>query len=101
MLSPMLYHGRMGRSQQWVGEYLYWLQHEIISTSGKGAAIWPIVQASNEPVRISPEEFRNVMTLGSSGPSTGIMMFSTGAFQEDSLKIEVMKDLYVNGFGKK
>ena len=98
VLSPMIYHGRMGRGPEWVGEYLSWFQQEIISTGGKGAALWPIVQASNEPVTITADEFRNVMTMGASGPSTGIMMFSTGAFQEDSLKIEVMRDLYVNGF---
>jgi len=98
VLSPMIYHGRMGRRPEWVKEYLEWLQQAIISKNGMGAAIWPIVQASNEPVTISPLEFRKVMTMGASAPSTGIMMFSTGAFQEDSLKIEVMKDLYGNGF---
>ncbi len=100
VLSPMIYHGRMGRDQEWVGEYLNWFQNEIISKEGKGAALWPIVQASDEPVRISPMEFRNVMINGMSGPSSGIMMFSTWAFQDDSLKVEVMKDLYTRGFNK-
>jgi hypothetical protein len=90
----------MGRDKEWVVEYLEWFQNEIISKEGKGAALWPIVQASDEPVRISPEEFRNVMINGLSGPSTGVMMFSTWAFQEDSLKIEVMKDLYTRGLNK-
>jgi len=100
VLSPMLYHGRMGRNKEWVGEYLEWFQQEIIDKQGRGAAIWPIVQASDEPVRITPEEFRDVMNDGMSGPSTGIMMFSTWAFQEDSVKIEVMRDLYTRGFTK-
>lgn len=100
VLSPMLYHGRMERKQEWVGEYLKWLHQEIISRTGKGAAIWPIVQASDEPVRITPEDFRHVMNQGISGPSTGIMMFSTWAFQEDSLKINVMKELYTQGFSR-
>ena len=98
VLSPMIYHGRMGRKQDWVSEYLTWLQKEIIAPGGTGAAIWPIVQASNEPIRITPEDFRTVMIQGASKPSTGIMMFSTGAFQEDSLKINVMKELYTKGF---
>jgi hypothetical protein len=100
VLSPMIYHGRMGRDPEWVGEYLQWFQREIIAKEGMGAAIWPIVQASDEPVRITPEEFRNVMIKGMSGPSTGIMMFSTWAFQDDIQKIEVMKDLYMRGFTK-
>jgi hypothetical protein len=90
----------MGRNKEWVGEYLEWFQQEIIDKQGRGAAIWPIVQASDEPVRITPEEFRDVMNDGMSGPSTGIMMFSTWAFQEDSVKIEVMRDLYTRGFTK-
>lgn len=98
VLSPMIYHGRMGRKPEWVGEYLDWFQQEIISALGKGAEIWPIVQASNEGINVSAAEFRKVMTMGASSPSTGIMMFSAGAFKDDSLKVEVMKDLYVNGF---
>lgn len=94
VLSPMIYHGRMGRKPEWVKEYLDFLNQEIIYNNEKGAAIWPIVQASNEPIIISPEEFRRVMLMGMSHPSTGVMMFSTGAFREDSLKIEVMKELY-------
>lgn len=101
VLSPMLYHGRMGRNPEWVGEYLEWFQHEVIDKQGQGAAIWPIVQASDEPERISPEEFRDVMIKGMSGPSSGITMFSTWAFQDDSLKIEVMRDLYKHRFTKK
>ena len=94
VLSPMIYHGRMGRKPEWVKEYLTWFQKEIIPV-GSGAAIWPIVQASNEPVTITPDEFRKVMMMGMSAPSTGIMMFSTGAFREDSAKIEVMKKLFL------
>lgn len=94
VLSPMIYHGRMGRKPEWVGEYLEFLDQEIIYNGEKGAAIWPIVQASNEPVTISAEEFRRVMIMGMSAPSTGIMMFSTGAFREDSTKIEVMREVY-------
>jgi len=96
VLSPMLYHGRMGRQPAWVGEYLAWMDKEIISPDGGGAAIWPIVQASDEPVKISPEEFRNVMMFGTSGPSSGIMMFSTWAFQKDTAKVEVIRELYNN-----
>ena len=94
VLSPMLYHGRMGRKPEWVGEYLDWFQKEIIAPNGNGAALWPIVQASDEPVKITPEEFRKVLMQGMSVPSTGIMMFSTWAFQGDSLKIEVMREVY-------
>jgi hypothetical protein len=101
VLSPMLYHGRMEREPAWVGQYLGWMDKQIITPGGDGAAIWPIVQASDEPVKISPEEFRNVMMFGASAPATGIMMFSTWAFQKDSLKVEVMEDLYKNVLKKK
>jgi hypothetical protein len=97
VLSPMLYHGRMGRKPEWVKAYLEWFQQEIIAHHGPGAAVWPIVQASNEGAVVSPAEFRRVMMMGATRPASGIMMFSTHAFREDTLKIDVMKDLYQNG----
>jgi len=95
VLSPMIYHGRMGRKPTWTKEFLQWFNEEIVSKNGKGAAIWPIIQASDEPVRISPEEFRQVMIDATAPPSTGVMMFSTGALNEDPEKVEVMKQIYV------
>ena len=94
VLSPMIYHGRMGRSASWVKEYLTWFNEAIISKTGTGAALWPIVQASDEPVPISAEEFRQVMTDGSSEPSSGVMMFSAGHLTDSPEKIEVIKQLY-------
>ena len=55
---------------------------------------WPIVQAHNTPGEVSPEEFREAMMQGISSPAGGIMMFSDRSLLEDTLKIEVMKELY-------
>lgn len=97
VLSPMIYHARMGRDPKWVTAYLEWMQTEIISKEPGKAAIWPIVQASNEGRTVKPKEFRDVMTRGMARPSTGIMMFSTSAFSDDTVKIDVMKEIYRSG----
>jgi hypothetical protein len=51
VMSPMLYHRRMGRSPGWVGESVEWLSRTVISSAGKAPLIWPIVQAHNDPGR--------------------------------------------------
>ncbi|MDG5800633.1 hypothetical protein QA597_09705 [Marinilabiliaceae bacterium ANBcel2] len=96
VLAPMLFHHMKDRPVNWIGEYLNWL--DSVSTSirpGSTPEIWPIVQAHNNPGEVSPEEFREAMTQGSSAPSSGIMMFSDRALLDDPRKIEVMKELYL------
>jgi uncharacterized lipoprotein YddW (UPF0748 family) len=92
VFSPMLYHHMMGRSSDWVGEYIRWLDQTVIG-DGK-ALIWPIVQAHNKPGIITTEEFREVMWNGSRAPSSGIMMFTLHTLIGEPGKLEVMKDLY-------
>ncbi|MBT6146125.1 MAG: hypothetical protein HOH74_11880, partial [Gemmatimonadetes bacterium] len=55
--------------------------------------LWPIVQAHDEP-RIEPEEFARVLTDGSSGRSTGIMMFTLDSVAKDPGKLEAMRRVY-------
>jgi hypothetical protein len=89
VFSPMVYHKRMGRQPAWVKENIEWLSGEV-----DGTKIWPIVQASDEPAEVSPEEFENVLRYGLSGNATGVMMFTTNAVAEDAAKISVMKKMY-------
>jgi hypothetical protein len=89
VFSPMVYHGRMGRPPEWVGDYVKWISARV-----SGPKIWPIVQAHNEPRVISAEEFERVMALGVSGRATGIMMFTIGSVVEDPDKLSVLKKLY-------
>jgi hypothetical protein len=89
VFSPMVYHGRMGRSPEWVGEYVRWLR-----TRAGAVRIWPIVQASGEPAAIPAAEFEAVMRQGVSGGADGIMMFTTRAVADDPAKVEVLRRLY-------
>jgi len=83
VFSPMVYHGSMQRRPEWVGENVEWLSRKL----GNRAKIWPIVQAHNDPVEISADEFEKVLRLGLSGTATGVMMFTAQAVASVSAKM--------------
>ena len=90
VLSPMVYHGRMRRSAEWVGEYVAWLSRRV----GRGCQIWPIVQAQSEPREITAGEFERVLRLGAGGSATGVMMFTAQAVAADGAKMDAMRRAY-------
>jgi hypothetical protein len=89
VLSPMVYHGRMGRSPEWVGQYVRWLSSRVGAKK-----VWPIVQAHGEPDPIPPKEFESVMRNGVAAGADGIMMFTTRAVVDDPAKTDVLRRLY-------
>ncbi|HPT25615.1 MAG TPA: hypothetical protein PLZ95_04280, partial [Bryobacteraceae bacterium] len=89
VLSPMVYHGRMGRSVEWVGQYVRWL-----SELAGPKKVWPIVQAHSESEAIPSQEFESVMREAASAGADGIMMFTTRAIASDPAKLEVLRRLY-------
>jgi hypothetical protein len=91
VMSPMVYHGRMGRPPSWVGESVAWLSGHIGSTQPQ---IWPIVQARPEPQHISAEEFGEVMSRARSAGASGLMMFTIESVAADPRKLMVLRDLY-------
>ncbi len=96
VFSPMVYHGRMERSSQWVADNVAWYGQRL-SVSGDAEPrprLWPIVQAYNDPHIISSEEFRTVLKGGLSGGASGVMMFTSYAVAEDPKKVAVMKEVY-------
>ena len=95
VLSPMLFHKMKDRSPEWVGEYTNWLGGVIEASVENEPLVWPIVQAHDNPVEVTPEEFRQVMVEGSKSPSSGIMMFSDQSLLENPEKIKAMRQLYV------
>jgi len=90
VLSPMVYHGRMGRRPEWVGEYVAWLANQTRSR----CRIWPIVQAQNEPRPVTAAEFEKVLRLGAGGGASGVMMFTAQAVAADAAKMEAMRRVY-------
>ena len=89
VFSPMVYHRRMGRPPEWVGEYVRWLSLRF------GAfKVWPIVQAHSEPDQIPAAEFETVMRLGVTTGTGGIMMFTTRAVADDPAKTAALRRLY-------
>jgi len=95
VFSPMLYHKKMGRGPEWVKEYVTWLTQQQ-KQWGTNAQIWPIVQAQDDPGIITPEEFKQVMTDGLARPSGGVMMFSINSLVQDTAKVEVMKNVFLD-----
>lgn len=94
VFSPMLYHGRMGRSPEWVMENIEWFSEQLNIKPGSFPKVWPIVQAHNDPYNISAEEFENVLRYGLSGEATGVMMFTSYSVAEDHEKTETMRKVY-------
>ncbi len=94
VFSPMVYHARMGRTPDWVGENINWLCNRLEISDDAYPKVWPIVQAYNDPGIISSEEFESVLRHGLSGKSSGVMMFTTYAVAEDEGKTAVMKNVY-------
>ena len=86
VFSPMVYHGRMQRAPEWVGENVGWLTRKI----GKRALIWPIVQAAD----VSASEFEKVLREGASSGATGVMMFTAQAVAGDPAKLDALRRLY-------
>ena len=95
VFSPMVYHGRMGRSAAWVEENILW-HSERLMQDNHTVKIWPIVQAYDEPREISASEFAQVLKGGLAGNSTGVMMFTTRALARSPAKIKVMQEIYQN-----
>ena len=95
VFSPMVYHGRMGRSPEWVKENINWFCNRLLPENETTPKIWPIVQAYNDPYTISNEEFGKILRYGLSGCSSGAMMFTSTAIVEDPEKIKMMSNIYL------
>jgi len=96
VFSPMVYHGRMGRNPDWVAENIIWFCDRIQIQEGAYPKVWPIVQAYNDPEEMPGEEFESVLWGGLSGRAGGVMMFTSYAVAEDSIKTRIMKNVYGN-----
>jgi hypothetical protein len=95
VFSPMVYHGRSGKTPEYVKDYVEYFseRYPVQTDPDKFPKLWPIVQAHDEP-RIEPEEFEKVLRYGLMGKSTGVMMFTIGSVAADEGKMAVMKRVY-------
>jgi hypothetical protein len=96
VFSPMVYHGRMERSPEWVADNIEWFSRRLEAGNENGPRIWTIVQAYDDPHVISEQEFETVLRGGLSGQSSGVMMFTSNAVAENQAKTEVMKKVYTS-----
>ncbi len=101
VFSPMVYHGRMGKSPEWVKENIEWFCKRLDIEPGTFPKVWPIVQAYNDPNVISPDEFERVLEAGTAAQATGVMMFTSNSVAEDDQKIATMKKVYRGWVDKK
>lgn len=100
VFSPMVYHGRMGRSADWVGENIVWFCNRLEIEAGKFPKVWPIVQAYDDPDTITIAEFEKVLRGGAGACATGVMMFTTNSVADSPGKTEIMKKVYGEWKGK-
>ncbi len=96
VFSPMVYHGRSGKTPEYVKEYIEYFseRYDVQTEPDKYPKLLPIVQAHDEP-RITPEEFEKVLRYGLMGKSTGVMMFTIGSVAADSGKMAAMQRVYL------
>lgn len=94
VFSPMVYHGRMGRPATWVQEYIEWFCTRLSIRRDGSPAVWPIVQAHDDPDVIPAKEFEQVLRLGISSEATGVMMFSIHSVAESDGKMAVLRSVY-------
>lgn len=95
VFSPMPYHGRSGKTPEYVREYVAYCgeRYPVQTAPGQYPRLWPIVQAHDDP-RVSPEEFEQVLRYGLSGKSTGVMMFTLASVAADPGKMAAMRRVY-------
>ena len=100
VFSPMVYHGRMGKSPDWVKENIEWFCKTLDIAEGRFPKVWPIVQSYNDPTVISADEFEKVLRYGAGSRATGVMMFTSSSVAEDDKKIAAMKKVYTGWMNK-
>jgi len=96
VFSPMVYHGRMGKTPDWVRQNIEWFCKRVNIKAGSFPKVWPIVQSYNDPGIISAEEFEKVLRHGASDQATGVMMFTSYSIAEEEKKIATMKKVYLD-----
>lgn len=94
VFSPMVYHGRMGRSPEWVSQNIQWFSNRIGLGYQEYPKLWPIVQAYDDPDVITAKDFESVMRGALAGASTGVMMFTSYAVAAEERKTEIMRKIY-------
>ena len=94
VFSPMVYHAMMGRDPQWIRQNLDWFTKHLAINPDDEIKIWPIVQASDKPRTIPPEELESILRNAASGARTGVMMFTGKSVRENPEKTETVKRLY-------
>ncbi len=75
VISPMVYHKKVGRSEAWVGVMTRYYEERV------SCEIWPIVQAMDCTV----EEFAAVMRYAGEGGADGVLGYPFGAIDKAGL----------------
>lgn len=89
VFSPMSYHLLCYKDTGWIISLTQWIK---LRTDKQ---VWPIVQATDEPEKMSAEEYEKALKAGLAGGSTGVMTFTAEATLEDRNKWEIQKQIFV------
>ena len=90
VFSPMSYHLLCYRDTGWIISLTQWIK---LKTDKQ---VWPIVQATDEPEKMSAEEYEKALKAGLAGGSTGVMTLTAEATIEDRKKWEIQKQIFVH-----
>ena len=97
VFSPMVYHQRMHRSEEWVEKNLEWHAQRLKISSNGFPKLWPIVQAHD----VSASSFAQVLRAGLKPPASGVMMFTSNSIAEDPEKRTIMQKIFTNRSNQK
>lgn len=100
VFSPMVYHGRMGKSPDWVKENIEWFCSRLKIREGQSPKVWPIIQSYNDPHVVSEQEFETVLRYGVAAQASGVMMFTSYSVAGDEKKTATMKKVYTGWMDK-
>lgn len=88
VFSPMSYHLLCHKDPDWIISVTAWLKTKT------NKDIWPIIQAIDEPQKMSAIEFERALRTAMTGGSRGVMVFDAKAVLEDEQKWEVQKKIF-------
>ena len=89
VFSPMSYHLLCYRDTGWIISLTQWIK---LKTDKQ---VWPIVQATDEPEKMSAEEYEKALKAGLAGGSAGVMTLTAEATLKDRKKWEIQKQIFV------
>ena len=88
VFSPMVYHGRMGKSPEWVKENIEWFCKRLNIKAGMFPKVGQLYRHIMIPILFLQRNLKRFCDMDSGSQATGVMMFTSNSVAEDEKKIK-------------